>query len=122
MCHIIDIEPQFENIISNSPFILMAAGQKKLEGHMEEDGERLPKKWLAFCQSLRNKNHVKESELASLFGKLKYKENLINNIYDTNKERTLVPATPLSTAFFSTSIVQDSQDSLDDKEDTRGSQ
>ncbi|GKF66209.1 hypothetical protein Tco_0192726, partial [Tanacetum coccineum] len=83
---------------------------------------RLPKKWLAFCQSLRNKNHVKESELASLFGKLKYKENLINNIYDTNKERTLVPATPLSTAFFSTSIVQDSQDSLDDKEDTRGSQ
>ncbi|GKC92243.1 putative reverse transcriptase domain-containing protein [Tanacetum coccineum] len=27
----------------------------------------LPKKWLAFCQSLRNTNHVKESELASLF-------------------------------------------------------
>ncbi|GJY98360.1 hypothetical protein Tco_0515270 [Tanacetum coccineum] len=27
----------------------------------------LPKKWLAFCQSLRNKNHVKESEFASLF-------------------------------------------------------
>ncbi|GJX74410.1 hypothetical protein Tco_0313005 [Tanacetum coccineum] len=39
----------------------------------------LPKKWLAFCQSLRNTNHVKESELASLFGKLKYEENLINN-------------------------------------------
>nr|GEU31064.1 putative ribonuclease H-like domain-containing protein [Tanacetum cinerariifolium] len=28
---------------------------------------RLPKKWLAFCQSLRNTNHVKEYELASLF-------------------------------------------------------
>ncbi|GKC49569.1 hypothetical protein Tco_1072314 [Tanacetum coccineum] len=27
----------------------------------------LPKKWLSFCQSLRNTNHVKESELASLF-------------------------------------------------------
>ncbi|GKA66130.1 hypothetical protein Tco_0765938 [Tanacetum coccineum] len=27
----------------------------------------LPKKWLAFCQSLKNTNHVKESELASLF-------------------------------------------------------
>ncbi|GJU73053.1 hypothetical protein Tco_1264458 [Tanacetum coccineum] len=49
----------------------------------------LPKKWLAFCQSLRNINHVKESELASLFGKLKYEENLINNIYDTNKEKLL---------------------------------
>ncbi|GJR98705.1 retrovirus-related pol polyprotein from transposon TNT 1-94 [Tanacetum coccineum] len=51
-----------------------------------------------------------ESELASLFGKLKYEENLINNIYDTNKEKTLVPATPLSNAFFSSSIVQDFQD------------
>ncbi|GJT92394.1 retrovirus-related pol polyprotein from transposon TNT 1-94 [Tanacetum coccineum] len=27
----------------------------------------LPKTWLAFCQSLRNTNHVKESKLASLF-------------------------------------------------------
>ncbi|GJS78802.1 hypothetical protein Tco_0728683 [Tanacetum coccineum] len=38
----------------------------------------LPKKWLAFCQRLKNTNHVKESELASLFSKLKYEENLIN--------------------------------------------
>ncbi|GKA88139.1 hypothetical protein Tco_0809903, partial [Tanacetum coccineum] len=27
----------------------------------------LPKKWLSFCQSLRNTNHVKDYELASLF-------------------------------------------------------
>ncbi|GKD17598.1 retrovirus-related pol polyprotein from transposon TNT 1-94, partial [Tanacetum coccineum] len=27
----------------------------------------LPKKWLSFCQSLRNTNNVKDSELASLF-------------------------------------------------------
>nr|GEW23742.1 retrovirus-related Pol polyprotein from transposon TNT 1-94 [Tanacetum cinerariifolium] len=39
----------------------------------------LPKKWLAFYQSLRNTNHVKEYELASLFGKHKYEENLINS-------------------------------------------
>ncbi|GKB14560.1 hypothetical protein Tco_0848483 [Tanacetum coccineum] len=63
-----------------------------------------------------------ESELAYLFGKLKYEENLINNIYDTNKEKTLVPAIPLSTAFFSTSIVQDFQDSPADEEDTKSSQ
>ncbi|GKE32425.1 hypothetical protein Tco_1451747 [Tanacetum coccineum] len=80
----------------------------------------LPKKWLSFYQSLRNTNHVKDSELASLFGKLKYEENLIDNIYET--EKTLVSATPLSTAFFSTSIVQDLQDSPDDEEDTRSSQ
>ncbi|GJZ73455.1 hypothetical protein Tco_0637601 [Tanacetum coccineum] len=67
----------------------------------------LPKKWLIFCQSLKNINHVKDHELASLFGKLKYEENLIENIYDTKKNKSLVSATPLSTAFFSTSIVQD---------------
>ncbi|GJT99361.1 hypothetical protein Tco_1109700 [Tanacetum coccineum] len=42
--------------------------------------KRLPKKWLSFCQSLRNTNHVKDSELASLFGKLKYEENLIDRL------------------------------------------
>ncbi|GJS29679.1 hypothetical protein Tco_0490299 [Tanacetum coccineum] len=81
----------------------------------------LPKKWLSFCQSLRNTNHVKDSELASLFVKLKYEENLIDNIYETEKNKYLVSATPLSTAFFSTSIVQDFQDSPDDEEDTRSS-
>ncbi|GJY76351.1 hypothetical protein Tco_0481467, partial [Tanacetum coccineum] len=42
----------------------------------------LPKKWLSFCQSLKNTNNVKDSELASLFGKLKYEENLIDNSHD----------------------------------------
>ncbi|GJR89747.1 hypothetical protein Tco_0213758 [Tanacetum coccineum] len=81
----------------------------------------LPKKWLSFYQSLRNTNHVKDSELASLFGKLKYEENLIDSIYETEKRKSFVSATPLSTAFFSTSIVQDFQDSPDDEEDTRSS-
>ncbi|GJY57034.1 hypothetical protein Tco_0456149 [Tanacetum coccineum] len=56
----------------------------------------LPKKWLSFCQSLRNMNHVKDSELASLFGKLKYKENLIDNIYDTEKKKSLTTTTLLN--------------------------
>ncbi|GKB52972.1 hypothetical protein Tco_0903725 [Tanacetum coccineum] len=81
----------------------------------------LPKKWLAFCQSLRNTNHVKDSELASLFGKLKYEESLIDSIYETEKNKSLVSPTPLLTSFFSSSIVQDFQDSPDE-EDTRSSQ
>ncbi|GKF53310.1 hypothetical protein Tco_0160220 [Tanacetum coccineum] len=64
----------------------------------------LPKKWLSFCQSLRNTNNVKDSELASLFGKLKYEENLINSVYETEKNKSFVSATPLSTAFFTSSI------------------
>ncbi|GJZ12747.1 hypothetical protein Tco_0547977 [Tanacetum coccineum] len=83
---------------------------------------RLPKKWLSLCQSLRNTNHVKDYELASLFGKLKYEENLIGSIYETEKNKSLISATPRSIAFFSTSIIQDFQDSPDDEEDTRRSQ
>ncbi|GJY79101.1 putative reverse transcriptase domain-containing protein [Tanacetum coccineum] len=37
ICHIIGIEPQFEKIIKNSPFIPMVAGQKNLEGQWTED-------------------------------------------------------------------------------------
>ncbi|GJZ50962.1 retrovirus-related pol polyprotein from transposon TNT 1-94 [Tanacetum coccineum] len=146
MCHIIGTEPQFENIISNGSYIPMAAGQRKPETQWTPEERkaanldycaitpsnskkintgfinRLPKEWLAFCQSLINTNHVEESELASPFGKLKYDKDHINSIYDTNKEKTLIPATPLSTAFFSSSIVQDFQDSPDDEEDTRSSQ
>nr|GEW69319.1 hypothetical protein [Tanacetum cinerariifolium] len=81
----------------------------------------LPKKWLSFCQSLKNTNHVKDYELASLFGKLKYEENLIDSIYETKKNKSLISATPFLTAFFSTSIVQDFQDSPGDEEDTRSS-
>nr|GEW32502.1 retrovirus-related Pol polyprotein from transposon TNT 1-94 [Tanacetum cinerariifolium] len=82
----------------------------------------LPKKWLSFCQILRNTNHVKDSELASLFCNLKYEENLIDSIYGTKKKKSLISATPLSISFFSTSIVQDFQDSRDEEEDTKSSQ
>ncbi|GJT96129.1 retrovirus-related pol polyprotein from transposon TNT 1-94 [Tanacetum coccineum] len=161
MCHIIGIEPQFVNIISNGPFIPMAAGQRKPERQWTADERKaanldqrlksliiykalmnelvndgiklskleinigfingLPNKWLSFYLSLRNTNHVKDSELASIFGKLKHEENLIDSIYENEKSKSLVSATPLSTAFFSTFIVQDFQDSPDDEEDTRSS-
>ncbi|GJY80547.1 hypothetical protein Tco_0493298 [Tanacetum coccineum] len=81
----------------------------------------LPKKWLSFCQSPRNTNHMKDFELASLFGKLKYEETLIDSIYENEKRKSLVSVTPLSTAFLTTFIVQDFQDSPDDEEDTRSS-
>ncbi|GKD05613.1 hypothetical protein Tco_1180587, partial [Tanacetum coccineum] len=44
-----------------------------------------------------------------------------DSIYKTEKIKSLVSATPLSTAFLTTSIIQDFQDSLDDEEDTRSS-
>ncbi|GJY01136.1 hypothetical protein Tco_0359288 [Tanacetum coccineum] len=222
MCHIIGIEPQFENIIKNGPYIPMTAGQRKPEVQWSADerkatnldqrlkslimsvlpddqmnsvincltakstwddlilyhegpsdvkesrvmdlklcyntfkfkeGENLtqtftrykalmnelvndgiklsklkintgfinglPKKWLSFCQSLRNTNHVKESELASLFGKLEYEENLINSIYDNENKKALTTVTPLSTAFISTSIGSQRFSSTKATEDTQ---
>ncbi|GKD51766.1 hypothetical protein Tco_1280742, partial [Tanacetum coccineum] len=53
--------------------------------------------------------------------KLKYEETLIDSIYETEKSKSLVYATPMSTAFISTSIFQDFQDSPDDEKDTRSS-
>ncbi|GJW99935.1 hypothetical protein Tco_0183849 [Tanacetum coccineum] len=67
-------------------------------------------------------NFKEDYALASLFDKLKYEENLIDNIYETKKKKSLTTATPLSTVFFSTSNVQDFQDSPDDEEDTRSSE
>nr|GEV09849.1 hypothetical protein [Tanacetum cinerariifolium] len=69
----------------------------------------------------QNTNHVKDFKLASLFSQLKYEESLINSIYETEKSKSLVSATPLSTAFLTISIVHDFQDSPDDEEDTRSS-
>ncbi|GJX48664.1 retrovirus-related pol polyprotein from transposon TNT 1-94 [Tanacetum coccineum] len=119
MCHIIGIEPQFENIIKNDPFIPMVAGQRKPEGQWTADERKAANLDQRLKSLIINTNHVKDFELASLFGKLKYEENLIDSIYETEKNKLLVSATPLSTAFFSTSIVQDFQDSPNDEEDTR---
>ncbi|GJV53820.1 hypothetical protein Tco_1449561 [Tanacetum coccineum] len=155
MCHIIGIEPQFENIISNGPYIPMAAGQRKPEGQWTADERKaanLDQRLKSLIMSvlpndqmnsvincltakstwdnlilyhegpfLRNTNHVNDSKLASLFGKLKYEENLMYSIYETKKSKSLVSSTPLSTTFFSSSIVQDFLNSPDDEEDTRSS-
>ncbi|GJR94545.1 hypothetical protein Tco_0266719 [Tanacetum coccineum] len=176
MCHIIGIETQFENIISNGPYIPIAAGQRKLqtqwtpkerkdanldqrlkslimfvlpddqmnsiincltakstwddlilyhEGPFDVKESRVMDMKFVYTHlqiQRRNINHVKDSELASLFGKLKYEENLIDSIYETiEKSKSLVFATPLSTALFSAFIVQDFQDNPDDEEDTKSS-
>ncbi|GKB23975.1 hypothetical protein Tco_0863376 [Tanacetum coccineum] len=60
----------------------------------------LPKKWLSFSRSLKDANHVRDSDLASMFGKIKYEERLIDSLYESEK-KTLSTATTLSTTFFS---------------------
>ncbi|GKB16511.1 retrovirus-related pol polyprotein from transposon TNT 1-94, partial [Tanacetum coccineum] len=98
------------NVTSRVALVPRGGKFHQLEKEIQVPYHWLPKKWISFCQSLRNTNHVKDSELASLFGKLKYEENLIVSIYETEKSKSLVSTTPLSTAFLTTSIVQDFQD------------
>ncbi|GKB50680.1 retrovirus-related pol polyprotein from transposon TNT 1-94 [Tanacetum coccineum] len=77
------------------------------------------KEWQVFAKLQKHKS-LKDSKLAFFYlGNSKYEENLIDSIYETEKNKSLVSTTPLSTAFFSTSIVQYFQDIPDDEEDTR---
>ncbi|GKE05474.1 retrovirus-related pol polyprotein from transposon TNT 1-94 [Tanacetum coccineum] len=56
----------------------------------------LPKKWLSFYQSLRNKNHVKDSKLASLFDSPNDEEDTrssheyLNDLEEEYQARTLL--------------------------------
>nr|GEV47529.1 hypothetical protein [Tanacetum cinerariifolium] len=150
MCHIIGIEPQFENILKNSPFISMIAGQKNLEGQWTTDERKaanLDKRlksliifvlpddqmnsvincltakstWDDMILYREGPSDVKESRVMDLklcYNTFKFKED---SIYETEKNKSLVSATPLLTAFFSSSIFHDFQDSPDDEEDTRSS-
>ncbi|GJX48497.1 hypothetical protein Tco_0273687 [Tanacetum coccineum] len=116
MRDIVRIEPQFKNIVLNGPYVPMVAGVRKPEAQWTGDERKAAN--LDQC----HKSLIMDYELASLFGKLKYEENLIDSIYDIEKKKSLSTTTPLSIAFFSNSLVQDFQDSPDDEEDTRSSQ
>ncbi|GKA42985.1 retrovirus-related pol polyprotein from transposon TNT 1-94 [Tanacetum coccineum] len=157
MCHIIGIEPQFENIIKNGPFIPIVAGKKKTKGQWNGDERKATNLAKSTSDDLilyhEGPSDVKESRVIDLrlcYNTFKFKESetitqtftgykalmneLVNDdiklskleintvFYKTNKVKTLVFATPLSTAFLFTSILQDIQDSPDDEEDTRSSQ
>ncbi|GKD72589.1 retrovirus-related pol polyprotein from transposon TNT 1-94 [Tanacetum coccineum] len=133
LCHIIGIEPKFENIISNGHFMPMVVGERKPEAQWTSDERKaanLDQRLKSLIMSV-----LPDDQMNSVINCLTTKstrDDLIlyhegpsdvkeNNIYETEKSKSLVYTTPLSTAFFSTSIVQDFQDSPDDKKDTRSS-
>ncbi|GJZ58591.1 hypothetical protein Tco_0614085 [Tanacetum coccineum] len=83
----------------------------------------LPKKWLTFSQGLRNANHNQTFDLADIYGRFVYVDNLIQRRYsDTKKALITTPSTtPISTTFFSNHVVQDFQENFNDKVDERTS-
>ncbi|GJV16465.1 retrovirus-related pol polyprotein from transposon TNT 1-94 [Tanacetum coccineum] len=84
----------------------------------------LPKKWLTFSQGLRNANHTQTLDLADIYGRFVYEDNLIQRRYsDTKKALITTPSsTAVSTAFFSNNVIQDFQENYNDKVDKRSSE
>ncbi|GJR45211.1 retrovirus-related pol polyprotein from transposon TNT 1-94 [Tanacetum coccineum] len=83
----------------------------------------LPEKWLTFSQGLRNANHTQTLDLAYIYGRLVYEDNLIQRRYsDSKKALITTPSTPISTAFFSNNVVQDFQENSNDEIDERTSE
>ncbi|GJY89656.1 hypothetical protein Tco_0504852, partial [Tanacetum coccineum] len=61
MCHILGIEPQFEKIIKNGPFIPMTAGQRKPEGQWtayERKAANLDQRLKSLIMSVLSDNQV----------------------------------------------------------------
>ncbi|GKC04937.1 hypothetical protein Tco_0996547 [Tanacetum coccineum] len=83
----------------------------------------LPEKWLTFSQGLRNANHTQTLDLADIYGRFVYEDNLIQRRYsDTKKALITTPSsTPISTTFFSNNVIQDFQENSDDEVDERTS-
>ncbi|GJW45564.1 hypothetical protein Tco_0077210, partial [Tanacetum coccineum] len=69
----------------------------------------LPKKWLTFSQGLRNANHTQTIDLADIYGRFVYEDNLIQIRYSNSKKALITTplTTPISTVFFSNNVIQD---------------
>ncbi|GJR77237.1 hypothetical protein Tco_0089602 [Tanacetum coccineum] len=84
----------------------------------------LPEKWLSFSQGLKNVNHTQTLDLADIYGRFVYEDNLISKRYPDIKKPLIstLSTSQISTAFFSNNIVQDFQKNSDDEADERSSE
>ncbi|GJU41173.1 retrovirus-related pol polyprotein from transposon TNT 1-94 [Tanacetum coccineum] len=73
---------------------------------------------------LRNVNHTQTLDLAGIYGRFVYEDNLILRRYPRTKKALITTPSysPISTAFFSNNIVHDFQEHSDDEADERSSE
>nr|GEV65006.1 hypothetical protein [Tanacetum cinerariifolium] len=83
----------------------------------------LPEKWLTFSQGLRNANHTQTFDLADIYKRFVYEDNLIQRRYSDTKKVliTTLSSSAISTAFFSNNVIQDFLENSDDEVDERSS-
>nr|GEU66563.1 retrovirus-related Pol polyprotein from transposon TNT 1-94 [Tanacetum cinerariifolium] len=79
----------------------------------------LPEKWLP-----RNANHTQTLDLADIYGRFVYEDNLIQRRYSYTKKAliTTPSSTAISTAFSSNNVIQDFQENFNDEIDKRSSE
>ncbi|GJY74100.1 hypothetical protein Tco_0478531 [Tanacetum coccineum] len=75
-------------------------------------------------EGLRNANHTQTLDLAGIYGRFVYEDNLIQRRYPDSKKAliTTPSTTPISTAFFYNDVIQDFQENSDDEVDERTSE
>ncbi|GJS87066.1 putative reverse transcriptase domain-containing protein [Tanacetum coccineum] len=116
LCYLAGMEPYYLKCIKDGPF------QPKIaEGDAKPD---LLEKWLTFSQGLRNANHTQTFDLANIYGRFVYEDNLIQRRYSNSKKAYISTpsSTPMSTAFFCNNVIQDFQENSNDKVDERTSE
>ncbi|GJT88924.1 retrovirus-related pol polyprotein from transposon TNT 1-94 [Tanacetum coccineum] len=139
MCHIIGIEPQFKNIISNGPFIPMAAGQKKPEAQWTADKRKaanldqhlkslimsvLPDDQMNSVINCLTAKSTWDDLILYHEGPFNVKESRVIDLklcYNTFKFKEGESLTQTFTKYKALMNELDFQDSPDDEEDTRSS-
>nr|GEY12339.1 retrovirus-related Pol polyprotein from transposon TNT 1-94 [Tanacetum cinerariifolium] len=139
MCHIIGIEPQYENIISNGPFVPMAAGQRKPEAQWTADERKAANldQRLKSLIMLVLLNDQMNSVINCLTAKSTWDDQILYHegpsdgkesrvidlklCYNTFNFKEGESLTQTFTRYKALMNELDFQDSLDDEEDTRSS-
>ncbi|GJW25511.1 hypothetical protein Tco_0039322 [Tanacetum coccineum] len=82
----------------------------------------LPEKWLTFSQGLRNSNHTQTLDLADIYRRFVYEDNLIQRRYSDKKRLLLLFSQALQFyCFFSNNVIQEFQENSDDKSSSNSS-
>nr|GEU36768.1 copia protein [Tanacetum cinerariifolium] len=81
----------------------------------------LPEKWLTFSHGLRNANHTLTLDLANIYRRFVYEDNLIQRRYSDTKKALITTSlsSVISTTFFSNNVIQDFQEDSDDEVEER---
>nr|GEX83819.1 retrovirus-related Pol polyprotein from transposon TNT 1-94 [Tanacetum cinerariifolium] len=115
LCYFEGMEPYYLKCIMDGPFQPKTAdGDTKPESQWTPDERK----------GLRNANHTQNLDLADIYERFIYEDNLIQRRYsDTKKALITTPSSTLiSTAFFSNNVIQNFQENSDDEVDESSSE